>query len=81
MWDDPSSDAWPRIECPTLIVPAAALPDEAQSEFALARNRLVDLAAAAIPDCRVRWIPDTIHDIGYHKPEELARAIVEFVDG
>ena len=81
MWDDPSFDAWPRIECPTLIVPAAALPDEAQSEFALARNRLVDLAAAAIPDCRVRWIPDTIHDIGYHKPEELARAIVEFVDG
>ena len=81
MWEDPSSEAWPRIECPTLIVPAGASPQEAESEFALARRRLVDLAAKAIPDCRVHWIADTIHDIGYHKPEELARAIVEFIEG
>ena len=81
MWEDPSSGAWPRIECPTLIVPAGASGQEAESEFARARRRLVDLAAEAIPDCRVHWIADTIHDIGYHKPEELARAIIEFIDG
>jgi hypothetical protein len=27
----------------------------------------------------VRWIPDTIHDIGYHKPAELAQVIKEFL--
>ena len=81
MWEDPSSEAWPRIECPTLIVPAGASPQEAESQFALARRRLVDLAADAIPDCRVHWIAETIHDIGYHKPEELARAIIEFIEG
>ena len=80
MWDDPASDAWPRIECPSLIVPAGPSPERANTEFALNRRRMVQLAADGIPNCRVQWIPETIHDIGYHKPEELAKAILNFVD-
>ena len=80
MWDDPSSDYWPRIRCPTLFVPADPGSPETDSDFDRDRRRLVKLAADAIPGCRVRWIPDTVHDIGYHKPRELARAILEFVD-
>ena len=33
----------------------------------------------AIRNCRICWIPDTIHDIGYHKPGELAQVIAEFL--
>ena len=80
MWDDPASDAWPRIECPSLIVPAGPSPERANTEFALNRRRMVQLAADGIPSCRVQWIPETIHDIGYHKPDELAQAILNFVD-
>ena len=80
MWDDPASDAWPRIECPSLIVPAGPSPERANTEFALNRKRMVQLAADGIPSCRVQWIPETIHDIGYHKPDELAQAILNFVD-
>ena len=80
MWYDPSSDYWPRIGCPTLIVPAGSGPPETDSEFDRDRRRLVKLAADAIPGCRVHWIPDTIHDIGYHKPRELAQAILEFIE-
>ncbi|MCY3761062.1 MAG: alpha/beta hydrolase [Gemmatimonadetes bacterium] len=80
MWDDPSSGLWPRIRCQTLIVPAGPGSPETDSDFDRDRRRLVKLAADAIPGSRVRWIPDTIHDIGYHKPRELAQAILEFVD-
>ena len=79
MWDDPASDAWPRIKCPSLIVPAGPSADRANTEFALNRKRMVNLAAEGIPNCRVNWIPETIHDIGYHKPEELAQVILRFL--
>ena len=80
MWDDPASDAWRRIRCPALIVPAGPPPERAHTEFALNRRRMVNMAADAIPNCRVKWIPETIHDIGYHKPEELAEVILRFIE-
>ncbi|MXY46062.1 MAG: alpha/beta hydrolase [Chloroflexi bacterium] len=80
MWDDPASDAWHRIECPSMIVPAGPSADRANTDFALSRRRMVNLAAENIPNCRVHWIPETIHDIGYHKPRELADAILAFLD-
>ena len=80
MWDDPASKAWPRIKCPSLIVPAGPSADRANTEFALNRKRMVNLAAEGIPNCRVNWIPETIHDIGYHKPQELAQVILAFIE-
>lgn len=80
MWDDPASNAWPRIKCPSLIIPAGPPADRANTEFALNRKRMVNLAAEGIPNCRVNWIPETIHDIGYHKPQELARVILKFIE-
>ena len=79
MWDDPASELWPKIQCPALIVPAGPSPDRANTDFTLTRKRMVELAAAGIPNCQVHWIPDTIHDIGYHKPEELAGVIFDFI--
>ena len=80
MWDDPASNAWPRIKCPSLIVPAGPPADRANTEFALNRKRMVNFAAEGIPNCRVNWIPETIHDIGYHKPQELAQVILRFIE-
>ncbi len=80
MWDDPASDAWRRIKCPALIVPAGPPPERANTEFALNRKRMVELAADGIPNSRVHWIPNTIHDIGYHKPKELAGVITDFLE-
>jgi pimeloyl-ACP methyl ester carboxylesterase len=39
----------------------------------------VEAAARAITNSRVHWIPETVHDIGYHKPDELAGVIREFL--
>ena len=41
---------------------------------------MMDLAERTIPKGRVHWIPDTIHDVGWHKPRELAGVIVEFLE-
>lgn len=81
MWDDPASELWPKIECPALIVPAGPSPERANTDFAHTRKRMVELAADGIPNSRVHWIPDTIHDIGYHKPDELAAVISDFLVG
>ena len=41
---------------------------------------MVSAAAQAASQAQVRWIPETIHDIGYHKPQELAQVILEFLE-
>ncbi|MCH8799950.1 MAG: alpha/beta hydrolase [Chloroflexi bacterium] len=79
MWDEPASVTMPRIECPTLMVAAGPTPERAGSEFAETRRRMVDAAEKNLKNGRVHWIPETIHDIGYHKPQELARVVDDFL--
>ncbi|MAF39794.1 MAG: hypothetical protein CL696_13100 [Chloroflexi bacterium] len=81
MWDHPPSNIMPKITCPTLIVPAGPTPDRACSDFARMRQVMVSAAAEAVKGCRVHWIPETIHDIGYDKPGELAKVIRGFLAG
>ncbi|MDA0264079.1 MAG: alpha/beta hydrolase [Chloroflexi bacterium] len=79
MWDEPASTTLPRIECPTLVVPAGPTPERAGTDFAEARRRMVEAAASSLKNGRVYWVPETIHDIGYHKPQELAQVIGDFL--
>ena len=80
MWDDPCSHTLAQVQCPTLMIAAGPLPERANSDFAQLRRRMVGAAEAALHNGRAHWIPETVHDIGYHKPEELARVILEFLD-
>ena len=43
------------------------------------REEMVEMASKAISNCRVHWIPNTMHDIGYHKPRELADVVIDFL--
>lgn len=79
MWHHPASDTWPRISVPTLIVAAGPTSDRAGGGYATRKRELVGLASQAIRHSRVCWIPETIHDIGYHKPVELAAVLTEFL--
>ena len=81
MWNDPASETWPDIACPTLIVPAGPMPERAGSEFAVMRRKMVEMAEESTADCRVHWLQETIHDIGWHKPNELAGVIRGFLNG
>lgn len=79
MWNYPPSAILPQVSCPTLIIPAGPAPNRAGTEFARLRREMVEAAARAVKGCRVHWIPETIHDIGYHKPLELAGVIRDFL--
>ena len=79
MWNTPPSVTLPQVQCPTLIVAAGPQPDRANTEFAHLREIMVSAAESIISNCKVIWIPDTIHDIGYHKPDLLASIIEEFI--
>ncbi len=79
MWNEPPSEIIPQISCPILIVPAGPQADRANTEFSRMREIMVAAAAQAARQAQVRWIPETIHDIGYHKPQELAKVIQEFL--
>ncbi|SVD70448.1 uncharacterized protein METZ01_LOCUS423302, partial [marine metagenome] len=78
--DEPASEAYPNVLCPTVIIPAGPAPQSAGNERALVKQERVADAEQSIKNSRVRWIPETVHDIGYHKPEELAQVIREFLD-
>ena len=79
MWDQPPSTVLPQITCPAMIVAAGPRPDRAGSDFSIRREEMVAAATGFLKDCQVHWIPNTIHDIGYHKPVELAALIKSFI--
>ena len=79
MWGEPPSVVLPRVNVPTLVVAAGPREDRANSQFSRQREVMVAAAEKALPNGRVHWIPDTIHDIGYHKPAELAAVVREFL--
>ncbi len=79
MWEEPASDCYPRVSCPTVIIPAGPTPERASTERARVKQERVEAAARGITNSRVNWIPETVHDIGYHKPQELARVIRKFL--
>ena len=79
MSQEPAFDSYPKIACPTIIIPAGPTPERADSDRARQKRAGVESAGQTIPNCQVKWIPETVHDIGYHKPDELARVIDEFL--
>jgi pimeloyl-ACP methyl ester carboxylesterase len=76
LWEQRPSELFPRITVPTLIVPARR-PDATgrAAEMAPIRERLVTNAVAALPNGRLLWMEDTVHDVPLQRPAELAEAI------
>lgn len=75
LWNHHPPALYGKIEVPVLIVPAAS----ADQEWTRAKRVLVDKAERSIPRCRVRWFPNTDHDIHVQRPRELAEAMLEAV--
>ena len=79
MWGEPPTVVLPRVSVPALVVAAGPRPERANSSFSRQREVMVAAAEKALSNGRVHWIPETIHDIGYDKPAELAAVIRRFV--
>ena len=81
MWEEPASNCYAKVACPTIIIPAGSRSGQEQSQRAVQKRERVAAAEATIKHCRVCWVEDTVHDVGYHRPEELARVMDEFLSG
>jgi pimeloyl-ACP methyl ester carboxylesterase len=76
LWEQHPSQLFPQITVPTLIVPARRPnPTGRAAEMAPVRAQLVANAAEALPNGRLLWMEDTVHDIPLQRPAELAEAI------
>lgn len=80
IWEFNSRAHYPRVRCPVLMVPTR--PKEPLDGFARLRNeyrlRGIEQAQAVIRDLRVHWMKDTIHDVPFQRPRELALLIDQF---
>jgi len=72
MYDQRPSQLYAKVTCPVLICPAGS------DEFAAAKRSAIDLAASRLPDTRVTWFEDTMHDIPLQRPEALAAELTGF---
>lgn len=79
MWNEPPSVILPQVAAPTLIIAAGPRPERADSEFSRQRELMAAAAEKALLNGRAHWIANTIHDIGYDKPAELAGVIRAFL--
>jgi hypothetical protein len=63
MWEEPASDFYPQISCPTIIIPAGPTAERAGSERAKLKQQGVEAAAKSIEG---EWISTTnlIHFLG-----------------
>jgi pimeloyl-ACP methyl ester carboxylesterase len=82
LWEHRPSELYAGIGVPVLLVPAGTNGPAGGSTTAVARRkqRDVELAAAAIPAARVRWLAGD-HDIHAQHPGELASVMLEMTTG
>lgn len=90
LWDDRALSYYSKLACPVLLVPAAVQPHpgdepperlENADEFAVAKGQMAAQVARMIQRCSVLWMPDTAHDIQLQRPQTLANAITNFING
>jgi len=72
MWDDPPSRHFPAVRVPVLLVPAIP----ADSEAAARQSRLVEKAAAALPQATIREYVGADHDLHAQRPAQLAADLI-----
>ena len=82
LWDHKPSTMYSMVRCPVLIVPAWRQPrTERDSMFAESRRQAIYLAQEMLQEVQVLWMEDTVHDVPFHRPRELATAILDFAAG
>lgn len=81
LWEHRPSQLWGQVRCPVLMIPALQSPphDDRMRTIIASKREAVRLAEQRLARSKTIWMEDTLHDIPLHRPNELARAIEEFV--
>ncbi len=80
MWDQRPGQIFARVGVPTLIIPAEPPPplDEQAVAWLERKRQAVAHASATIPQARVVWANNSVHDVPLHHPAFLAQQIAAF---
>ncbi len=77
MWDQPTIELYSRVRCPLKLIVAEQQPaSEEQQTFFARRNSGIARIQSIVPSISVVRMPDTIHDIPFQRPRELAEEIM-----
>lgn len=82
IWDYRAYRAYPELGCPALLLPAVPPSPRTTAEdlFLAEKRKGVVIALERIPQARVHWMRDTVHDIPLHRPLALANQILHFAE-
>jgi pimeloyl-ACP methyl ester carboxylesterase len=78
LWEQRVSSLYPRIRCPVLILPARS--DGEPSSTAgntSTKEAQMNRALATLPNARLIWMEDSIHDVPVQRPSEVAGVIMD----
>ena len=76
LWEHKPSTLFPRISCPTLILPARK--EKPQTSQFGRQEWLVRRATELLPDGRVTWLEDSVHDVPLQRPRRVAQLLLDF---
>jgi pimeloyl-ACP methyl ester carboxylesterase len=81
LYDMRTSELLAKVKCPVLAVQAVngEPAGEREANFLHVKKLGAERLEKLLPKARVIWMENTIHDIPLHKPEMLAREIIEFM--
>lgn len=77
LWEQRPGEWYGRVKCPALLLPAE-MKTEDNREWRERRHAQVERAANEIPNSRLVWFENTIHDIPLQRPRKLANVITRF---
>ena len=75
LWDFRATDYFSQIQAPVLALLGTGIGESRDPRVAA----YVEAAKAAVKQFEVVWMPDTIHDIPWHRPHELVTIIRSFL--
>ena len=76
MWEQPTLALYERVRCPILLVcPEQETTDERTRQFLAAKREGIARVQQIAPGARVKYLPDTIHDVPLQRPTVLADLI------
>ena len=79
MWDQPTFDLYRRVSCPVKLIVAEQQPSgERGEEFFARRREGIARIQEICPSLVVVYMPNTAHDIPFHRPRELAEEIIAY---
>jgi 2-succinyl-6-hydroxy-2,4-cyclohexadiene-1-carboxylate synthase len=76
LWDQQVSNLFPRVACPVLLMPARR-EEETRTSAGTREEKEAQLTKALelLPQARLVWMEDSIHDVPVQRPVEVARVI------